>query len=1051
MIVQEVLRFFIHRPLLVNMLVVFFFICGAMALTSLPYNNFPPADTGVISVTTHHPGASAEDVELNITTPLERQFLHIDGVDRVYSSSMEGQSTIQIASNPNDPVWRYDAVEEEVYNAIDRARAELPANLPGNPIVTRPENVINSPLAHVLITGTVPESTLRALTRQIRLEIRNLEGVSGVQLEGYREREVHILLDQVRMQQLGISHAVVAAAIQSRNVQSTGGSLDSAAGEQDILTIGKFEHPSEVAEVIIHEGAAGDFVRLKDIARIHDDFADPTVRSRINGQIAITMQIKAEEFTDRLSTANGVREYVDKRNRILPADVHLYMVNDESKITSDMLEVLVGNALFGIVLVVLVLLCFFSFRLTIWVALGIPTAIMMVFAVMPLLGLSINLLSMAALILMLGILVDDAVVVAESIFRFNEYGHSPEEAAILGTSAVTLPVLAAALTTIIALAPAAFMGGVQGKIFWIIPVMAILVLTMSLFEAKLILPSHIAHSMHGAAKGKLTRPWFTRFEDGYESLMTKVIPHRVLFVLATLAGMIVVAFISTQFLVFVSSPETNADVVYIKMEAPIGTPFAETEARLLELEQELRALIPPGDLEAVVVTTGHHDHDVHKITEGSSDSWGLISAFLKPANDRETNSLEVRDILQKKFEQRQGYRRLSVRVLNMAPPMGWPLETAVIGNSDERFAAAEELTAYARTLPGVEDLWTNYTPGKPIISLKIDYESLKRYKLTVNDVSSAVKVAFNGQIVDTFHTIDENIGFRIYLDGIDPADPAALRSLVITNRHGEDILLRSVVDFEQRPGEGTIFHYLGDRAITVAATIDRDKTTTYVLNARVATLLEDPEFRARHPNVTFYQGGEMVTERQQAGETGKAFALALIGIIFILILLFKSLLQPIMVLFLIPLGVVGVFAAFAIQSIVLSMAAMVGVAGLMGVIVNDALVMLDRFNTERELHSADKPTLLHDRQIIECASIRLRPIVITTVTTCAGLFPAAYEIGGSNELITPMIMVMFWGVLIASLITLFFLPCLYALDRDLKGWLNPDYARQPLDDVIMYN
>ena len=196
---QTLLRFFIRRPLLVNMLVVFFFICGAMALTSLPYNNFPPADTGIISVTTYQPGASAEDIELNVTTPLERQFLHIDGVDRVYSSSMEGQSTIQIVSNPDDPVWRYDDVEEEVYNAIDRARAELPDGIRGNPAVARPENVSNSPLAQVLITGTVPESTLRALTRQVSLDIRNLEGVSGVVLEGYRQREMHILLDHVRM------------------------------------------------------------------------------------------------------------------------------------------------------------------------------------------------------------------------------------------------------------------------------------------------------------------------------------------------------------------------------------------------------------------------------------------------------------------------------------------------------------------------------------------------------------------------------------------------------------------------------------------------------------------------------------------------------------------------------------------------------------------------------------------------------------------------------------------------------------------------------------
>jgi multidrug efflux pump subunit AcrB len=1046
------LRFFVQRPLLVNVVVVFFFISGGVALISLPYNNFPPVDTGTLSVTTYHPGASAEDIELNITTPLEREFLHIDGVDRVLSTSMEGQSTIQIIANPDDPVWRYDDVEAELYNAIDRAKGQLPANLQGNPVVERPENVANSPVAQVLITGNVPESTLRALTRQIRLEIRNLEGISGVQLEGYREREVHIYLDRVRMHHLGISHEMVAAAIASRNVRMSGGSMSSAAGEQDILTIGKFENPSDVAEVIVHEGDSGDFLRLKDIARIHDYFADPVVRSRINGDRAITMQIKAEEFADRLSTATRLREFVDQRNALLPAGVRLYMLNDESRITSDMLEVLVSNAIFGILLVVLVLLCFFKLRLTIWVALGIPTAIMMVFSVMPILGLSINLLSMAALILMLGILVDDAVVVAESVFRHNEYGHDPEDSAILGTSKVTLPVMAAALTTIIALAPAAFMGGVQGKVFWIIPAMAILVLVMSLFEAMLILPSHIAHSLHGAAKGKLTRPWFGGIEDGYESLMMKIIPYRGRFVLSIIAGLALVGYLSGQFLIFVSSPETNSDVLYIKMEAPIGTPFGETEAMLLELEQELRTLIPPEDLEAIVVTTGHHDHDIRRITEGTDDAWGLVSAYLKPANDRASNSLEIRDILQERYAQREGFRRLSVRVLNMAPNMGWPLEVAVISNTDSRFDAADELAAYARTLPGVVDVWTNYTPGKPVISLKIEYEALARYGLTVEDISSAVQVAFNGQIVDTFHTIDENIYFRLYLDGIDPGNPAALESLALTNSKGESILLRSVVDFEQKPGEGTIFHHLGDRATTVAATIDRNVTSTFELNGRFSEFLAQPEFRKRHQSVTFYQGGEMVSEAQQAGETGKALTLAIVGILFILILLFKSVLQPLMVLTLIPMGVIGVFAAFAIQGIVLSMAAMVGIAGLMGVIVNDALVMLDRFNLEhRSQGSAEEPTLLHDRQIVECASVRLRPIIITTVTTCAGLFPAAYELGGSNELITPMIMVMFWGVLVASLITLFFLPCLYALERDLIGWLRPAYRRQTLDEVIMYN
>jgi multidrug efflux pump subunit AcrB len=274
-----------------------------------------------------------------------------------------------------------------------------------------------------------------------------------------------------------------------------------------------------------------------------------------------------------------------------------------------------------------------------------------------------------------------------------------------------------------------------------------------------------------------------------------------------------------------------------------------------------------------------------------------------------------------------------------------------------RFVAAERLMEYVRNVEGVNEVWSDYVPGKPIISLHLDYDALARYGVTVGEVSSAVKVAFNGKVVDTFDTIEETIIYRMELDGVDVRDPASLYSLAVTNKHGESILL----------------------------------------------------------------------------------------------LLFNSFLQPLMVLFMIPLGIVGVMAAFVLQGMVLSFAAMIGIAGLMAVIVNDALVMLDRMNLEKKLHSKRGHTLLHDRQIVECASVRLRPVVITTVTTCAGLFPAAYELGGSNDLITPMIMAMFWGVLVASFTTLLLLPCFYAMERDLMAKLNPGHARQTFEEVIMYN
>lgn len=1048
---KSLLEFFVRRPLLVNVIMVMAALCGLMAMSSLPYTLAPTVDSGLISVVTSHPGASAEDIELSITAPLEREFLYLEGVDKVVSNSTEGQSTIMVMGYTSDSMERYDKLETEIYNAIDRARGNLPATLRNNPVVTRPENIKNAPLAQILVVGSVPEETLRDISRRVRVELRSLEGVSGVAREGYRDREVLILLDDTRLRHLGISHDQVVEAIKSRNVRESGGSLDSAAGEQDILTIGKFREPREVEDVIVFEGRPGDFVRVRDIARVHYDFADPEVRTSVGDRDAITLQVRAEEHADRLSTAYNIKEYLEKKNLSLPADVELILVNDDTLAITAMLNVLVSNALAGMVLVVLVLMCFFRFRLTIWVALGIPTAILMVFAVMPVLDLSVNMLTMTALILMLGILVDDGVVTAESIFRHYEYGLGPDEAAVTGTHRVMQPVFTSALTTILALAPAAFLGGLQGKLMYIIPVMAMLVLVMSLLECMFVLPAHVAHALRGAGTGKLTLPWFEKVEDAYETVMMKIIPHRYLFTLGAIALLFVAVTVSMRFLVFVSAPETNTDAVFIKAEGPTGTPLRVMEDRLSRLQHELRELIPASELQEIIVTVGHHDHDVHTITEGSNTSWGIISIYLQPAQHRDLNALDLRDQLVPFLANRQGFQRLSVKLIGAGVSMGYPLEAVIIGNTDERYLAAENLMEYVRGLDGVTEVWSDYVPGKPVISLDIDYNALTRYGLTVGEVSSAVKLAFNGKVIDTFETVDDTIYYRLKLDGVDVGDPASLHSLAITNSAGDTILLRSLVEFEQFPGEGTIRHFLGDRATTVFADIDRKKITMLELNQRVQDYLQDEAFAEQFPGLSFYQGGEIVSEKEQIGETGKVFVIALLLIFFILLLLFNSYLQPFMVLLLIPMGIAGVLVAFAVQGMALSAAAMVGIAGLMGVIVNDALVMLDRLNVEQRHFSQRGETLLHDRQIVECASVRLRPVVITTITTCAGLFPAAYELGGGNDLITPMIMVMFWGVLVASFATLLLVPCFYAMERDLMARLHPEYGRQQLDEVIMYN
>lgn len=1047
-----IVRYFIDRPLLVNLLMFLFIIAGIASFNSARFNTYPDIDNGKMVVETYYHGAGAEDIELKITTPLERELVHVDGVRKVISNSMEGLSTIRLEADPNGSSESYELIEKDIRSAIDRVLGELPNDMQRLPEVRRPESTRNFSLMQVVVTGTVSELKLQEISRIVRREMRNMPGVAGIDRSGYRQREIKLFVDELKIRQLGLTYQQIITAVNNRNVSETGGSIESVVGEQEVLAVGKFENPKEIADVILFQGEVGDVVRLGDVARLSDGFEEPRVRSRYNGAKAIILLPRADENADRMGVAQRIRHYVEQKQQTLPAGVNLVIVDDSAVVTRQMLDVLKGNAAIGIALVALVLLCFFRWRFALWVVLGIPTAVLMVFIVMPYVGITVNLLSMSALILMLGILVDDAVVVAESIFRQKEYGLPAREAAFQGVMKVLAPILAATVTTIVMLAPMAFLGGIQGKFMWIVPLMAILVLLMSLIECKLFLPSHIAHAFEGGSTKRLSRSWFERIEDAYESFMMFVVPHRYLFSVIVLLIFLGLGYFGFSNIVVATNPDADVDSVFVKVEGPVDASFEQMEARLLAMESKVRATIPEEVVEDVLVTVGHHDHNTRKITEGQNVSWGLISVYLKENNQRDIHSREIAERIRQRLGQEQGLRRLNVIVNQLGPSMGLPLEAVVISNSDNRFAVADKILSYVESIEGVTESWSDYVTGKPVVSLEIDYVALSRFGLSVADISEAISIAYNGTIIDTYDGLDEKIHYRLMLDAASYSDISGkLASLTVTNAAGETILLRSLVEFRQKPGEGTIYHYRGDRATTVYAEIDRQRISLVELNRQVSAYVDSLNLQTSYPDVSVYFDGELVTSKEQAGQVLIALAFGLFVVLIILVLLFKSFLQPFMVLALIPLGVISVFVVFVLHGLQMTLVGMVGLAGLMGVIVNDAVVMLDRFNVERDRNGAEQPLLLHDRQIVECASLRLRPIVITTVTTCAGLLPAAYGLYGSYDLITPMILVMFWGVLIASTATLFFLPALYAFERDLQVRLYPERKRQTLDEVIMYN
>lgn len=1030
---KALIAFFVHRPLLVNMVLVLLLMSGFIVLSSQEYSGYPAMDLGTFTVSTARPGASAEDVELSLTVPLEEEIMEIDGLDELVSSSMEGVSSILVGANPDNSVAQNVKFASELQKAVDRAAARLPDDLPFKPEVHRhdPDAL---PVLELLLHGDTSEEVLRRTARQLRTELLQRPGVAGVSKEGYRRKEVKIMLDPQRVHQLGISYDEIIAAITARNVRDSGGSLSSYMSEKDIITVGEFRDPNEIEDVIIRANGPANYLRVRDIGQVVVDYEDWLVQSVTDGNPGISLLVKKEADANGLKVARELKELVVEINTRLPPGVKLTAFNDSTRHTRSLLDTLISNASAGIILVFLVLMAFFPFRFAVWVVVGIPTAILMGFIFMPMLDMSINQVSIGALILMLGILVDDAIVVAESIFQHNEAGEDPINSAINGTHSISAPVLTSSATTLLAFAPLLFLSGTEGKFMWVIPAMVMMVLLASLLECKLMLPAHIAWALRERENKpkQEARHWFDPVDRLYRWWLAVIIQRRYLALIGTTLAVTLVGYISIQQASINLYPDEDFDKIRLKVELPVGTPFEQTRVAMSTLSEEVREIIPANDLLNIKFTVGHHDGgDGPGITEGRQPSWAVMSIFLAPKEQLERSGMETMLKLRETFSNRKEFKRLVVEQSRNTPPTGRSIELDITGNHDSRYLVADALSSFLRSQEGVTEVWSTYSPGKDLVELQLNHEAIASYGLTVAGITRAVRIAFDGLLIDELQTVEERIKFRLQFQQPEQGKLETLYGLSIINSRGEPVLLRNVAELVSRPGESAIRHYFGERTVTVYGEIDRELLSVTEINQRVQEFIEVNEFRTRYNELQIRQGGEVQRQQDALGSVGSAALLAISGILFMLVLLFNSVTQPVLVMMVIPMGIIGVLFAFALHGMDLSLSAMIGITGLAGILVNDSLIMIDRLNKSRT-----GKTLLSLDQIVDAASFRLRPIFITTFTTVAGLFPAAYGILGDNVFLRPMIMAMLWGVLFGSLVTLFYLPLLYAVEQDLRSWFR---------------
>jgi multidrug efflux pump subunit AcrB len=1054
---RKIFEFFSSRHILAILFTVSVIMLGLNSARTLKRDIIPEVDFGEMIITTVYPGASAEDVELNVTNKIEDELQGVTGIEKITSSSMENMSVITVTLDLDSKDM--DDVKTDVRDAVGRV-TDFPDEVTESPLIVE---VDTSQIAilEVGLAGDVPYRELRERAKQLESKLEAVPGISRVEKYGYRAREIKVEVLPDKLDQYQIPLRDIINAVAARNIRLTGGTFESYTSEKNVVTLAQFDDPLEVGEVIVRTTFSGPVIRVKDLAVVRDDFEKESIRSRLNGAEAISFLLYKTENADIIRTVRAVKKMLDSEvergafggyieapsdgaqvrgpaavlkklfrrgqgeSRIYSySPIRVILAQDQSKFVQNRFQIVLTNGALGLVFVVIMLSIFLNLRTAFWVALGIPVSITGVFFLLPLFGRFLDTISLASLVLVIGIIVDDAIIVSESIYYRRSVGDTPRQAAVNGTLNVFFPVLVTILTTFLAFAPMLFLKGIFGKFVFVIPLTVSLALFISLGESVFALPAHLARGMEKSARGaqrEAARRWFNGLRKYYRRFALGFLRLRYGLVVLFVGILVTAVWYARNNMDFLLFPSEGSDVVAVYMEAPVGTSMNAMSDRVREVERVFEEL-PDDELDTYVTRIGSAGFELGL---AQAENFAYIVMDLTPYSTRSRSADVIVEELRSRTDSLEGFEKINYEVVRGGPPVGKPITLRITGVDDERRAAlAAEIVAYLEKVDGVKDIDRDDKVGKEQIELNIDFDRLARLGLTVAEVAQNVRIAFDGQTVTSIRDGDEDVEFRVQFRETARRDTNFLLNLVIPNQQGRLIRLREVVRLNIGPGPNTFRHFDGIRTTTVTADVDQEVTTPLAV---VVPMLRNLNLEENWPDMTVRAGGEAEESMKSLRNLAFTFIIAFVGIYFLLILLFNSFTQPFLVLVAIPFGIVGVIFALAIHGQPLSFIAIIGTIGLAGVVVNDSLVLVNHLN---ELRAQKKDMTLREIVALGTAN-RLRAIILTSLTTIAGVLPLAYGIGGTDYFISPMALALGYGLIFSTPLTLILIPCLYMIWNDL--------------------
>jgi len=1044
------LAWFAGHHVAANMLMIFIMLSGALALVDAVVEVFPEVETDMVTIRVPYLGASPSEAEEGVCLRVEEAIAAIEGIKRIRSSAREGLGmvTVELEEDADDR-----RVLDDVKAAVDRIET-FPVETE-KPIVAEAETRFR--VITVVIYGEASEKTLKALAERVRDDLTALREISQVETAGVRRYEISIEVSEEALRRYGLSFSRVADAVRSSSLDLPGGEVKTAGGEILLRTKGQKYRGAEFEDVVILTRGDGTQLRLADVATVIDGFEDSDLASRFDGHRAALIQVYRIGRIGALEVAEAVKRYVEAIRPTLPAGVEISTWDDDSIILRQRIGLLLRNGRLGLILVFLCLALFLDLRLAFWTTMGIPISILGGFWLIPQFGVTVNMISLFACIVSLGIVVDDAIVVGENVFEYLQQGIKPLDAAIRGVREMMMPVSFAIATTIAAFMPLLFVDGRMGLIMRQIPIVIIAVLAVSLAEALFILPAHLAAT--GTPRLLVPILWVLRpilrliervqqpvaaalqwvIKRPYAAILEWVLEWRYLTVAIALTLLLVtVGHFVGGLIKFSLMPKVDSDNMVANLTMPQGTPVRQTLAVLARLEAAAEAVAAEIDAErpeGALPTIRHIAATVGKeprsgggphgeaSTPGGGSNVAECNVELIGSELREVSSVELADRWRQEVGEVPGAVSLtfSASLFSIGDPINIQLAHR---DFPILLKAVDRLMAILSEYPGTEDIAESFLPGKRELKLNLTPEG-RTLGLTLGDLARQVRQGFYGEEVQRIQRGRDDIRVMVRYPEAERRSRGHVEQMRVRLGDGSEVPFATVATVEEGRGYAVINRTDRRRVVNVTADVDEDQANANEINADLRRHVL-PQLVSDFPGLDWEFEGELQAQQESLQSLWLNFVVALVAIFALLAIPFRSYSQPLIIMSVIPFGLIGAVLGHLVMGLNLSLLSLFGMVALTGIVVNDALIMIDLVNRER---AAGTPVELAIRQ---SGMRRFRPILLTTLTTFLGLTPMILETSRQAKFLIPMAVSLGFGVLFATAITLVLVPAIYRILEDFK-------------------